>query len=189
MRCISTKVCGPSGSGCCGEALLSRAQLQVQRAHICAVVKLALAAGTQALPRLAHGIDAGGAEGVAALDHAVLLPAAVADLAVQALAHVLHLPGLRAAAARQPARAAHRQLGNLCLRRSASRDGFIAISWAVRPEGRQSSVRQVAGAADTCCKPIGRPICVHEGSYPVMRGGQQCCPCLLSRGHLPPTGI
>lgn len=76
-----------------------RARLQVQRPHICAVVKLALAARAQALPRLAHCIDAGGAEGVATLDHAVLLPAAVADLAIQALAHVLDLPGLRAAAA------------------------------------------------------------------------------------------
>ena len=107
-------------------------RLQVQRPHICPVVELALAAGAQALARLAHGVDADGAEGVAALDHAVLLPPRVADLAVQALAHVLQLPGLCGAAALQPARAAHRQLGNLCLRRPATRDVFMVVSWAAR---------------------------------------------------------
>ncbi len=53
---------------------------QVQRAHICAVVELALAAGAEALPGLAHGLDAVRAEGVPALDHPILLPAAVAHL-------------------------------------------------------------------------------------------------------------
>ena len=58
----------------------SRCQSQVQRAHVGAVVKLALAAGAEALPGLAHGLDAVRAEGVPALDDPVLLPAAVAHL-------------------------------------------------------------------------------------------------------------
>ena len=91
---------------------------QVQRPDVRAVIKLALASWAQALSRASHSIYAVRAEGVPALDHPVLLPAAIAHLAVQALAHVFHFPCLRTAAC-LGARPAWSQLGDLRLQSTA----------------------------------------------------------------------
>ena len=55
---------------------------QVQRPDVCTVIKFALTAWAEALPGLAHCIYAVRAECMAALDHPILLSAAIAHLQI-----------------------------------------------------------------------------------------------------------